>query len=165
MTFEDLNTLLDYNYWARDRLLAAVEPLTQEQFLRPMGNSFTSVRDTLVHLIAAEVVWISRWHGESPTAFIPNERYTCLADIRAEWASIEAEVREFLRTVGPDGITRVFEFKLFNGQPSTSIFWHMLQHVVNHSTYHRGQVTTMLRQLGAPPAKSMDLITFYRERG
>jgi uncharacterized damage-inducible protein DinB len=40
----------------------------------------------------------------------------------------------------------------------------MLQHVVNHSTYHRGQVATMLRQSGATPPKAMDLIAFYRER-
>jgi uncharacterized damage-inducible protein DinB len=40
----------------------------------------------------------------------------------------------------------------------------MLQHVVNHGTYHRGQITTMLRQLGAEPPKSTDLIAFYRER-
>jgi uncharacterized damage-inducible protein DinB len=40
----------------------------------------------------------------------------------------------------------------------------MLQHVVNHGSYHRGQVTTLLRQLGAPAPKSVDLIAFYRER-
>ena len=40
----------------------------------------------------------------------------------------------------------------------------MLQHVVNHGTYHRGQITTMLRQQGVAPPKSTDLITFYRER-
>jgi uncharacterized damage-inducible protein DinB len=45
-----------------------------------------------------------------------------------------------------------------------SPLWQMLQHVVNHATYHRGQVTTLLRQLGATPPKSQDLIAFYRER-
>jgi uncharacterized damage-inducible protein DinB len=40
----------------------------------------------------------------------------------------------------------------------------MVQHVVNHGSYHRGQVTTMMRQLGAKPAKYMDLIAFYREK-
>jgi uncharacterized damage-inducible protein DinB len=45
------------------------------------------------------------------------------------------------------------------------VLWQMLQHVVNHSTYHRGQVTTMIRQLGAAPPQAMDLIAFYRERG
>jgi len=40
----------------------------------------------------------------------------------------------------------------------------MVQHVVNHGTYHRGQITTLLRQMGAAPPKSTDLIAFYRER-
>ena len=56
------------------------------------------------------------------------------------------------------------EYRLFTGEPSTSVFWHMLQHVVNHATFHRGQVTTMLRQLGGAPPKSQDLITYYRDR-
>ena len=50
MTADDLRILLDYHYWARDRLLAAVEPLTSEQLTRDLGNSFPSVRDTLAHL-------------------------------------------------------------------------------------------------------------------
>jgi len=164
MTFDDLNTMLDYNYWARDRVLAAVEPLTPEQFTRAMGNSFPSVRDTLAHIVSAEVVWLARWRGESPTALLPAERHASLADVRAEWMRIEGEVREFVRTLGPEGITRVFDYKLMNGQATSSPFWQMLQHVVNHASYHRGQVTTMLRQFGAPPPKSMDMITFYRER-
>ena len=51
-----------------------------------------------------------------------------------------------------------------NGQPQAQPFWQMLQHLVNHGSYHRGQVTTMMRQLGQAPPQGMDLITFYRER-
>jgi uncharacterized damage-inducible protein DinB len=53
---------------------------------------------------------------------------------------------------------------MFNGEARASVFWQMVQHVVNHASYHRGQVTTMLRQLGAAPPQSMDLITYYRTR-
>jgi uncharacterized damage-inducible protein DinB len=44
-----------------------------------------------------------------------------------------------------------------------SPLWQMVQHVVNHGSYHRGQVTTMLRQLGSKPPKSLDMIAYYRE--
>ena len=64
----------------------------------------------------------------------------------------------------PTRITRVFEYKMFTGQPASSPFWQMLQHLVNHGSYHRGQVTTKLRQLGAQPAKSLDMIAFYRSQ-
>ena len=61
-------------------------------------------------------------------------------------------------------LERVIEYKSTVGVQGASPLWQMLQHVVNHSTYHRGQVTTMLRQMGAAPPKAMDLIAFYRER-
>ena len=84
--------------------------------------------------------------------------------IRSHWTELEKNVRGFLADLGDPGITRVIEFKLLSGQPGASPFWQMLQHMVNHASYHRGQVTTMLRQLGAAPARSMDMIAFYRER-
>jgi uncharacterized damage-inducible protein DinB len=164
MTFEDVSTLLDYHYWARDRMFDALDALTPEQYTRDLGNSFRSVRDTVAHMYFAEWVWYSRWTGQSPTAFPDTESFPDLASIRSPWKSQEQKVRLFVGGLYEDGMTRVFDYKLFNGQAGKSVFWHMLQHVVNHATYHRGQVTTMLRQLGAAPAKSQDLITFYRER-
>jgi uncharacterized damage-inducible protein DinB len=164
MTIEDLRLLLDYHYWARDRLLEAVDVLTPEQFTRDMGSSFRSVRDTLAHIYAAEWAWHSRWVGKSPTALLPSDMFPDVATLRATWAEHEARMRSFLDGVGEAGLTRVFEYKLLNGQPGASPFWQMLQHVVNHASYHRGQVTTMLRQIGAAPAKPMDLIAFYRTR-
>lgn len=165
MTLDDLRTLLDYHYWARDRMLDAVEPLTQEQLTRDLDSSFRSVRDTIAHMYAAERAWYSRWQGESPAGPLPLDQLPDVAAIRRAWAEQEARVRSFVETLGEDGISRVFEYRLLSGQPGASAFWQMLQHVVNHATYHRGQVTTMLRQLGAAPPKSTDLITFYRERG
>jgi uncharacterized damage-inducible protein DinB len=162
MNVADLRLLLDYHYWARDRLLDAVEALTPEQFTRDMGNSFKSVRDTLAHLYAAEWAWYSRWQGQSPTALPQLEHFTDVKAIREAWKAQEANVRAFLETLGDDGITKVFEYKLLSGQPGASAFWQMLQHVANHGSYHRGQVTTMLRQLGAKPPKPMDLIAYYR---
>ncbi len=78
--------------------------------------------------------------------------------------ALEGHARSFVESVGDPGLARVIEFKLLSGQPGKAAFSQMVQHVVNHGTYHRGQVTTMLRQLGVAPAKSLDLITFYRER-
>ncbi|MGB7266734.1 MAG: DinB family protein [Terracidiphilus sp.] len=164
MTFEDLSLLVDYNYWARDRLLEAVAELTQEQFTRNMGNSFGSVRDTIAHICDAESIWLSRWEGKQPTGFqkpdrIPNADAAC-----REWAELEPQMREVLQRIGPEGVHRTIEYRDMRGSARSDVFWQMMQHVVNHGSYHRGQVTTMLRQLGAKPPKSMDLIVFYREK-
>ena len=79
MNARDLNTLIDYHYWARDRLLDALEPLTPEQFTRDMGNSFRSIRDTGAHIYAAEWAWHSRWLGQSPTALLPADMFPDIA--------------------------------------------------------------------------------------
>lgn len=165
MTYDDLQTLLDYHYWARDRLLDALDPLTPEQFTRDLGSSFKSVRDTLLHVFSAEWVWYERWQGRSPTAHRQVNELPDVPSVRTAWREHEARMREHLASLGEHGITRVIDYKLFNGTAGSSPFWQMLQHVVNHASYHRGQITTMLRQLGAPPPKSMDLIAFYRVKG
>jgi uncharacterized damage-inducible protein DinB len=164
MDQSDLQTLVDYHYWARDRVLDAVETLAPEQFTRDLGSSFKSVRETLVHTYSAEWAWHSRWRGVSPTSLLKADDYPDVQTIRAHWLDLEKNVCRFLTDLGEAGITRVIEYKLLSGQPGASPFWQMLQHMVNHASYHRGQVTTMLRQLGAAPAKSMDMIGFYRER-
>jgi uncharacterized damage-inducible protein DinB len=164
MTLEDLTLLVDYNYWARDRLLDAVAALEPEQFTRDLGNSFGSVRDTIAHICDAESIWLLRWKGGQPTGFRNADRIPDLAAARKEWAELESEIRKVLDNLGPGGEQRTLEYRDMRGAARSDMFWQMVQHVVNHGSYHRGQVTTMLRQLGAASPKSMDLIMFYRER-
>ncbi len=164
VTLQDLQTLLDYHYWARDRLLDALDPLTPEQFTRDMGSSFKSIRDTAAHTYSAEWAWYSRWQGTSPDAMLPFDQFPDVASLRTAWAAQERKTRAFLDGLGEDGINKVIEYRTLNGTAGASAFWQMLQHMVNHGSYHRGQITTMLRQMGAQPAKSMDLIGFYRAR-
>lgn len=164
MTLDELHLLVDYNYWARDRLLDAVAALSPEQFTRDMGNSFGSVRDTIAHICDAESIWLARWSGGRPTGFQKPDRMPDFETARKEWAELENRMREVVRGMGPDDVQREIRYKDFRGAERSDVFWQMLQHVVNHGSYHRGQVTTMLRQLGAQPPKFMDLIVFYRER-
>jgi uncharacterized damage-inducible protein DinB len=161
MNSADLITMLEYHYWARDRLLDAVETLSAEQFNKDLGSSFKSVRETMVHTYAAEWAWHSRWRGTSPTSLLTSDAFPDAPSIRRAWSDLEQQVRGFVGELG-DNVDRVFDYKLLSGAAGLSPFWQMLQHVVNHASYHRGQVTTMLRQLGAAPAKSMDMIAFYR---
>ena len=165
MNFEDLRLLVDYHYWARDRVLAAVEPLSGEKYTQTFVSSFRSVRDTVVHMYAAEWIWNRRWHGESPTALIPGDRFADLEAIRRAWTELEREVRGHLAELDADGLKAFVHYRLLSGAEAATPFWQILQHVVNHGSYHRGQVTTLLRQLGAAPPESVDLITFYRLRG
>ena len=165
MTPDEARLLLDYHVWARERALAAVAALPAEQFTRAMGNSFGSMRDTLAHLYGADEVWLERWLGGSPSSLPPPDRFADLASLRAAWAELDPKMRAFVDGLDASGLARSLTYRAFNGQQATLAYWQMLQHLVNHGSYHRGQVTTLLRQLGAKPGKSMDMIAFYRERG
>jgi uncharacterized damage-inducible protein DinB len=163
MTPEYIRMLIDYNYWARDRILASAEQLTPEQLTRSVGSSFGSVLDTLVHMHFAEWIWFQRWQGESPTAGPDSSRLNGVAALRDSWRPLEEQIRSFVESLGPTGLARVVEYKTMNGQAGSSPYWQMIAHLVNHGGYHRGQIATMVRMLGGRPAQSTDMIVFFRE--
>ncbi|MBZ5580179.1 MAG: DinB family protein [Acidobacteriia bacterium] len=164
MTLDDLKTLLDFHYWARDRVLDAAARLTPEQFRRDLGSSFPSVHDTLSHIYSADRAWCDIWHTGLLAAMPGFEPFPDLAHLREAWTAIEGKMLAFLNSLGETDVNRAMEYRLPNGAASSFPIGQMVQHVVNHGTYHRGQLTTMFRQLGVEPAQSMDLIRYYRER-
>ena len=164
MTPEYILTLIDYNYWARDRVLASAEQLSPEQLSRNLGSSFGSVLDTLLHMQSAEWIWYQRWQGESPTARADQTHLRTVEAIRDAWRPLERDIRAMVEGLGSADLARATEYKMLDGRPAFSAYWQMIVHVVNHGTYHRGQVATMLRQLGARPAQSTDMIVFFREQ-
>jgi len=163
MNLQDARHLINFHYWARNRMLEALEPLSLEQFTQELGGSFGSVRNTAVHTLSAECVWLLRWKGENPPGMLAPVGYPDLAAVRHAWIDNEAKMRQFFEPLDEAGLQKVIPYKTFAGLETASPLWQMLQHVVNHASYHRGQVTTLLRQLGAAPPKGTDLIAYYRE--
>ncbi len=148
-----LNELLDYNYWARDRQLEACATLTNEQFLRPIGGSFASLRDTLTHLVAVEWLWLERWRGRSPRSLLAPEEFPTLPALSARWRAVEREMREYVACLNDEALERPMTCVSTRGNTWTYPLWRMIVHLLNHQTYHRGQVTNLLRQLGTQPPK------------
>ena len=163
MTPEDMSLLYDYNAWANHRTIDAVAALTPEQFTKPMGSSFSSVRDTLAHICGGEWVWLERFLGRSPSAMPDNHQFADVGSLREHWAPIGSQLLKFVRGLTQEDLNRVLEYKTMKFGVYKSPLWQSLQHVANHGTYHRGQITTMLRQHGAQPIPT-DLMHFYRER-
>ena len=100
----------------------------------------------------------------APTSLVAYDQFPDATSIRTVWKELEGKVRPFVDGLGEAGINKPFDYKLLSGAPDTAPFWQMLVHVVNHGAYHRGQVTTLLRQLGAHPPKPTDMIAFFRTR-
>jgi uncharacterized damage-inducible protein DinB len=153
MPLDLVRELFVYNYWARDRQLEACAALTEEQFLQPLGNSFPSLRDTLAHLMGAEWIWLERWLGRSPQGLPPATDYRTLPALLEAWRPVEHGVREYLGGLTEEAYSSRLSFTNAKGETWTYPVWRSLLHVANHQTYHRGQVTMFLRQLGiSPPA-------------
>jgi len=163
MNVEDFRTLYDYNSWANYRALDACASLPVEQFTRDLGSSFRSVRDTLVHIYGAEWLWLERWHGRVPDRLPSASDFPDFEAVRRSLSDVDCNLVSYVASLEPASVERVVEFRTTAGVPYAQPLGQCLQHVANHSTYHRGQLTTLLRQLGAK-ALSTDLIAFYRER-
>ena len=158
MTIDDIRLLCQYDRWANNRVLKAASTLSAEEFTRDLGGSFRSVRDTLVHIIGGEWIWLRYWK-EPPTnsvlltglrtrrdlLFNP-ESFPNVATVQLKWAEVENEQTEFVNGLTDELLERMLPFH------ATQVrLMHLMQHLANHSTYHRGQVALMMRQLGAEP--------------
>jgi uncharacterized damage-inducible protein DinB len=163
MNIEDFRVLYDFNAWANRRTLDASAALTPEQFTRDLGSSFRSVRDTLAHIFGAEWVWLERWHDRTPNGLPAAADFPDLETVRRRLTEMDRNLIDYVASLTPQDVQRVIQFKTLSGGPNSQPLGQCLQHLANHGTYHRGQVVTMLRQLGAKPTGT-DLIGFYRER-
>lgn len=160
---DEIRELYEYNRWANGRVLDAAGRLTQKEFTHDLGSSYRSVRDTLAHILAAEWIWLSRWRGTSPSGVPESWNLSTFDALRAKWAEVEADQRAFVDGLTEEALEGVVAYRNTKGIGFENPLRQLLRHVVNHSTYHRGQVITMLRQLGAE-AVSTDLVLFHRER-
>jgi uncharacterized damage-inducible protein DinB len=160
---EDMVGLYEYNAWANRRALEAASALSNEQFNQKLGSSFPSVRDTLAHIYGVEWLWLERFQGRSPSAIPDDAGYAEVQKLKESWVAFEATLLNFVRGLTQEDLDRVMEYKTMKFGVYRNPLWQSMMHLVNHGTYHRGQVTTMLRQLGAKPILT-DLMHFYREK-
>jgi uncharacterized damage-inducible protein DinB len=163
MSPDDIRFLYDYNAWANRRSLDAAAALTMEQFTKPLSSSFSSVRDTLAHIWGAEWIWMERFEDRSPASLPDVSQFPEISALRTRWRDDEARFNKFVADITQDELNGPHEYRTMKFGQYSNPLWLSIQHLVNHGTYHRGQIATMLRQLGAKPL-STDLIHFYRER-
>jgi len=153
ISFGLLSELFDHNYWARDRQLETCASLTEEQYLRPLGNSFPSLRDTLTHLLAVEWLWLERWRGLAPRTLLAPEEFPTLDALSERWQAVEREMREYVAGLTEEALERPLTYVNTRGKTWTYALGRMILHLLEHQCYHRGQVTALFRQLGVTPPK------------
>ena len=170
MNKEDILLLYEYDRWANSRVFQSFERLTVEQFTRDLGGSFRSLRDTMLHILAGEWTWLTFWKAPSQdealladlrtrrqTLFSP-EAFPNVDAVMRKWMEVEREQFDFV-----NGVTDASLRKMLPARNTLLSLAQLMQHVANHSTYHRGQISLMMRQLGAEPAAT-DFHVFLGER-
>ena len=159
MNTADIIELYRFNEWANERLLGAAGALPGEALARDLGGSFRSIRDVLAHVASVEWVWLERWRGVSPSA-IPD--WAVSGDLPAllhHLADVQTRRAMFFAELSDSTLLLQVAFRYISGTVGSHPLHDLLIHVVNHSTYHRGQVASMLRQVGTVPPPT-DFIVF-----
>ncbi|MBI1805262.1 MAG: DinB family protein [Ignavibacteriae bacterium] len=163
MHLHDIHLLYEFNYWAKELLLEVLETIPHEQYVKDFGSSHGGIHGTLVHIVGAEDLWLKRWKGESTINFMQAENFPGFESVRDAWMEVEMNMMGFCHMLKTDGdINKTIAYKDLKGNAYSQPLYQLMQHLVNHSTYHRGQITTMIRLLGMKPAGT-DMVMFYRQ--
>ncbi len=163
MTIDEARDLFGYSAWATGRMFDAAATLPADQLSATITSSFPSVLGTLGHIIAAEWIWLRRWLGDSPTAAPAWVTGSSLSELRARLTEVESERDRFLGQLANADLDRIVEYRRMSGEAYADRLADLVRHAVNHSTYHRGQLVTQLRQIGVHPPGT-DLVTYVRSR-
>jgi uncharacterized damage-inducible protein DinB len=149
---------LRYSAWATKRLLDFAAAVPSEHVAQEIANSHGGILKTFQHIYYADRVWLSRMQG-APTAFADPEPGPSLAELNERWFPILKRFEAWAAVQDPG---RIVDYKNLKGDAFSRSVQQIVLHVVNHGTYHRGQIAAMLRQLGHVPPYT-DLI--YYEDG
>ena len=163
-----------YNAWFNGRLFGLVSTLTEEQRRRDMGAFFRSIHGTLQHILLTDRIWLGRVsrhaHGfrsleKTPLVFefeslaqILYERFDELAAQRSE---TDRAIQAWVAELTPELLDSELSYSRSNGESMVAPLWHVVSHLFNHQTHHRGQITTLLSQLGCDPGVTDFMITVF----
>jgi len=154
--------MIDYSRWADERLITAASGLTDDQYCRRLGGGFGSIQAVIAHLAGAANAWRVRFGGGRVTTLLNVEQLPTVDSARRElMEAYEVIAREAARS--QEELGELFEYRNIQGINVRVPRWVVLRHFVNHATYHRGQLASMLRMLDKTPPAT-DFVVWVLER-
>ena len=154
---DDFASLYAYNRWANERVAESCAGLTVEEYARAIGGGWPCVRDTLVHIASGTQAWRERFAGNSPSRLLTGADIPELAGAVRLLEDADAAMERFVAETPEDARRQVLAYVNLQGATKRVPYWAVFRHVVNHATYHRGQISAMIRSLGHDP-KPTDLV-------
>ena len=145
--------LLAYTIWADRTVLDFLRDVRGEDLARDTGTSFGSILGTLVHVLGAEQLWLSRFLGNPLTTLPTPEQFPDRLALALGFEELWPQLEFYIASLADEQLATDLTWVNLAGETHTKPLRTALLHFVNHSTYHRGQVVSMLRQMGySPPA-------------
>ncbi|HEY8397659.1 MAG TPA: DinB family protein [Flavihumibacter sp.] len=158
--------LLDYasyHIWANETLFSRLQSLTDAQWEQELPSSFPSIFKTVAHMWSAENIWWQRVQGTTPLER-PDAQGISGTQLVEMSLKLSRDWKSWLENFPEDQLATVFPYKNMKGEPYESSYIHLIMHLFNHATYHRGQLVTMLRHLGINDIPATDFIVWSRTR-
>jgi uncharacterized damage-inducible protein DinB len=162
MLVETIRTLYGYGTWANARVFDVAERLDNIQLLAD-ADGHGSIRDTLVHIVAAEWLYVERWQGHSPRDLWDPAAFSDVAAIRNRWAEVDAEMQRLIAGLTQDELARLISYVNFQGETWTYPLWQLLLHQANHATQHRSEVALRMTEFDHSPGW-LDFLVYIDER-
>ena len=164
-TTPDLTTqylaLARYNTWMNQRLYDLAASLSDEERKRNVGAFFKSIHGTLNHLLLTDRMQLGRFIGAERTRSLDEngrvieirsldqELYADVAILRREREHTDAMIESWAAEITPEFLARTMEYDAMSQPGRYRVpMWAAVTHLFNHQAHHRGQITTILNQLG-----------------
>jgi uncharacterized damage-inducible protein DinB len=159
-------TLFDYQYWARDRLLAAAKGISAEEWVAPNGFSYDGLKPLLTHMLGTEIAWLNRMRGPdaTPVQLVSKEEGSSLETLVTRWAEVESTQLAFLAGLKDEDLGRRIEYRFRDGSLGSATIWEFLTIVYTHSVQHRSEAAEALTLIGRSPG-NLDYVIYMREKG
>jgi uncharacterized damage-inducible protein DinB len=154
-----MRTLFAFNSWAWQRVFATVEKLSEDDYHAPRHLFEGSIHGTLVHCLSAESIWLARCEGVNPDSLFDPQEFSGLAAVRENWQPVADNWARYVQGLSDDQCARVIEYRNTRGSGFSLQLVDILQHVVNHATEHRSQLTPILYHLEVP-TQPLDYMRF-----
>jgi uncharacterized damage-inducible protein DinB len=154
--------LAAFNVWANAQAIEWLNKIDNNQWAQNIISSFNSIEATCIHIAGAEKIWLERWQMVENPVFLPETFKGSKADVIAIWQKSSTDILQFIENLSEEDFQKKFSFKRLNGDLFYMEYAKTFTHIINHSSYHRGQLVTLLRQAGFTAVTSTDVLTYYR---
>jgi uncharacterized damage-inducible protein DinB len=163
MDLQTIRSVYEYDRWVNHRLMTTAESISPKQSRERFGASFDSIHNTFAHLMAAQVVWMSRWKGVPAERLPRPEDFDSIQAIRTVWSGVEEEYIQFINGLTDAQLREPLAYTNREGKLLTLPLWQWMLHVVNHGSHHRSEVADMLTRTGNAP-EATDMHIFFLEK-